>query len=430
MKSRNDLLKFLSGPDRYMELHTLGKGGMGNVLALFDGWLQRVVACKLLNSERLDDTDLVQTFLNEMKLMGHLNHPGILAIYDALLGPSGEPAYTMKLAEGETLTRVLKVKKGSPECEPLPLEQAVRILSKLAEALSYAHDHGIIHLDLKPDNIMIGRYGEVLIMDWGAARVYDVGKYDAGLRRLTDKVEHHERIVENRDLQIGTPGYMSPEQIRDSRDSLGPASDIFSVGVIFYQMLTGLNPFRGASSEESRARILKHDPPPANELNRDVPQSLARICAKMLEKRVPDRHAGFEDVLRAIDDFQRSAAGFPTRAFEAGEVVFQEGDPSDYVCIVVSGRIEISVAADGERRVIAVLGVNEPFGELAALTGNPRTATATALERSVVRMVSRRDIAAEIQNLSPWVGTMVEALSNRFIETSERLLELEKGKTA
>jgi CRP-like cAMP-binding protein len=235
--------------------------------------------------------------------------------------------------------------------------------------------------------------------------------------------------VENLDLQIGTPGYMSPEQIRDSRDSLGPESDIFSVGVIFYQMLTGLNPFRGGSSDESRERVLRHDPPPASELNRDVPQSVARICARMLEKRAPDRYASFADVLHAIDDFQRSAAGFPTRTFDAGEVVFAEGDPGDYVCIVVSGRIGISVASDGERRVIAVLGVNEPFGELAALTGNPRTATATALERSVVRMVSRGDIAGEIQKLSPWVGTMVAALSNRFIETSERLLDLEKGRS-
>ena len=426
MKSVEELLSFLDREDRYVDLHELGSGAMGHVAAVFDTSLQRVVACKSINRERLDNPSLVQTFLNEVRLMARLNHPGILSLYDGLRVPTGEPAYTMKLAEGDSLTELLKVKPGSPDSEPLPLEQAVRILVKLGETLTYAHDHGVLHLDLKPDNIMIGHYGEVWIMDWGAARVYDSERYIADLKRFMDDFEELEAIEESQHLLIGTPGYMSPEQFMRSREALRPQSDIFSVGVIFYQMLTGHHPFRTGDVEEARKRVQKYDPPPAHELNLDVPHSLSRICARMMAKKTEERYASFRDVLNDIDEFQSSAAGFPVRVFEPGEIIFAEGDPSDFVCVVESGRVEISVQADGQRRVIAVLGANEPFGELAALTGNPRTATATALERSSIRMIGRDDIATEIDKLSSWVGTMVEALSNRFVEINERLLELER----
>jgi serine/threonine-protein kinase len=426
MKSVEELLSFLDREDRYTDLHELGEGAMGHVMAVFDTSLQRVVACKSINRERLDNPSLVQTFLNEMRLMGRLNHPGILSLYDGLKAPTGEPAYTMKLAEGESLTELLKVKPGSPDSEPLPLEQAVRILVKLGEALAYAHDRGVLHLDLKPDNIMIGHYGEVWIMDWGAARVYDPERYKSELRRFMDDFEEFEPIEESGHLLIGTPSYMSPEQFTRSRDELRPPSDIFSVGVIFYQMLTGHHPFRSGDVEEARRRVQSYDPPPAHELNLDVPHSLSRICARMMAKKVEERYAGFREVLNDIGEFQSSAAGFPVKEFAPGEIIFSEGDPSDFVCVVESGKVEISVEADGERRVIAMLGNNEPFGELAALTGNPRTATATAVEPSRIRMIGRDDIAAEIDKLSSWVGTMVEALSNRFVEINERLLELER----
>jgi serine/threonine protein kinase len=422
MKSVQEVLAFLKQADRYSRVRELGSGGMGSVDAVLDTVLQRVVARKRINSEHMTHPEVVETFVNEIKLMARLTHPGILAMHDALLGAGGEPAYTMPLAEGRTLQSLLKEQSG----RPLPLEQAVRILVKLSETLTFAHDRGILHLDLKPENIMVGEYGEVLIMDWGAARVFDAGLYNAEFERLAGGAAVPEQPRETEGLIMGTPGYMPPEQIRDGRAALGPEADIFAVGVIFYQMITGTHPFMDTTLRGIEDRVFDHEPPAASTVNPDVPSSLARISAKMLHKDRSGRYRRFKEVLNALDEYQRSAAGFPTRTFEAGEVIFSEGDPSDYICIVESGSVEISVDTDGDRKVIATLGRGEPFGELAAITGNPRTATATAVEASTIRMVTRDDIGAEIEKLSSWVGAIVEALTNRFIEISERLLELEK----
>ncbi|HEY3488282.1 MAG TPA: protein kinase [Gammaproteobacteria bacterium] len=423
----NTIVAFLKNPDRYSRLRELGAGSIGKVHAVFDTFLQRVVAHKVMKQEHLANNNILQTFGNEIKLMGRLSHPGILPVYDAMLGDNGEPAYIMRYAEGEDLAALLQMPKGKLDSVALPLEQAVRILLKLCETLAYAHDHGVLHLDLKPENIMLGRYGEVLIMDWGAARVYDTVKYEASIKQHTGDSVHIEHQHENRNLLIGTPAYMSPEQLKSPRDQLTPASDIFSIGTLFYQMITGVHPFKERVFEKLSDKIARYTPPPAHEVNADIPHNISRICEGMLQKKPEERYASFREIIKDIDDYQRSGAGSPTRNYAAGEIIFKEGDPSDFVCIVVSGSVEISVRNNGKTKAIARLGANEPFGELAALTGNPRTATATAVEASVIRMISKQDIAVEIENLSPWVGSMVKALSKRFIDNSERLLKLEKN---
>jgi serine/threonine protein kinase len=421
------IVAFLKNPKRYSQLRELGAGSIGKVHAVFDNFLQRVVAHKSMKQEHLNNQNILRTFGNEIKLMGRLSHPGILPVYDAMVGDYGEPSYIMRYAEGQDLAALMQMPKGKLESVAIPLEQSVRILVKLCETLAYAHDHGVLHLDLKPENIMLGRYGEVLIMDWGAARVYDTAKFEAGIKDHTGDGVEIEYKHENRNLLIGTPAYMSPEQLKSPRDQLTPPSDIFSIGILFYQMITGQHPFKERVFEKLSAKIDSFNPPAAHEVNPDVPYSISRICERMLKKKPEERYQGFREVIKDIDDYQRSGAGAPTRNYAPGETIFKEGDPSNFVCIVVSGNVEISVRKDGKQHVIARLGPNEPFGELAALTGKARTATATALEASVIRMISKQDIAVEIENLSPWVGSMVKALSKRFIDNSERLLKLEKS---
>lgn len=427
MNETQNILNFLAGKDRYVRLYDLGKGSVGRVQAVFDKFLQRVVARKELNPDKVGDEDVSRAFVNEIQLMGHLAHPGILPIYDAVLSDKGEPSYVMGLADGRSLSTLLQVNPKTGNGTPLPLEQTVRILLKLSEALTYAHDRGILHLDLKPENIMMGNYGEVLIMDWGAARIYDLDRYNAHLQRYSDRIGYIERQPERENLMMGTPMFMSPEQFRSDRQALTPASDIFSVGLITYQMLAGRYPFRAKSLDELTDKICHETPPPVHEVNPDIPLSLSRICEKMLAKGPENRYRHFAEVSNAIGDYQRSAAGFPVVEFKPGEIIFNEGDPGDYVYVVVSGKVGITIASGGKRKTIAELGSHEPFGELAALTGNARTATAIALEKSVIRKISKQEIAAEIDKLSPWVGSIVEALSKRFVEMNERVLVLERG---
>jgi CRP-like cAMP-binding protein len=219
---------------------------------------------------------------------------------------------------------------------------------------------------------------------------------------------------------------MSPEQLQGSRDGLTPASDVFSVGILLYQMLTGRLPFKGDSLKKMVDRICNQDPVPVHKVNADIPLNLSRLCMKMLHKDPVRRFLNFAEVRDAIDDYQRSAVGFPTRVYQAGEVIFRQGDCSDYVCILLSGSVVIQVVGKNGAEEIARVEINEPFGELAALTGLPRTATAIAIEGSVVRVIGRQDIIEEIDRLSPWVGGIVNTLTGRLLDMNQRLLEKEK----
>jgi serine/threonine-protein kinase len=420
------ILAFLKGADRYRKLDKLGAGTVAEVYGAFDTYLRRVVARKQLNRGHLNNPDVVQTFINEMVLMGSLSHPGIVPVYDAALGKDGDPAYIMALAAGTSLDRLMQIDPNSADGRALPLGTAVSILTKISEALTYAHDRGVLHLDMKPENVVMGHYGEVIVMDWGAACVYDRSKYTQTYKAISGEITTGGLGVENKDLVMGTPMFMSPEQLEGSRDSLTPAADVFSVGVMLYQMLTGYLPFKADSIGKIIDRIRNQDAVPVHEINGDIPLNLSRLCMKMLHNDPALRYRNFVEVRAAIDDYQRSAVGFPTRTYRAGEVIFREGDPSDYVCILVSGRVGIMVAGENGDTEIAEVAVNEPFGELAALTGMPRTATAVAKEESVVRVISRQDLVEETDKLSPWVGGIVNTLTGRLLDMNQRLLE--KGK--
>ena len=426
MKKSQKIIEFLKKPERYRNLDSLGEGVAAEVHGVFDTYLRRVTARKKLNRTHMDNLDVVQAFVNEMILVAGLNHPGIMPVYDALLSDEGDPAYIMGLSEGESLNQIMQIDSRTGDGQTLPIGQAVQILTKISETLTYAHDRGVLHLDIKPENIILGQYGEVTIMDWGAARVYDQGKYTKTYSTEAGEIKVGSLGVENKDLVMGTPMYMSPEQLEGGRDELEPTSDIFSVGVMIYQMLTGSLPFRASTLKDMVDKICNHEHIPVNKINPDIPLNLSRLCDKMLQKYPPDRYQDFVEVRAAIDDFQRSAAGFPTKSFLAGDIIFREGDPSDYVCIVVSGRVRIVANSNGKETELVQVGPNQPFGELAALTGYKRTATAIAAEDSVIRIISRQEIETEIDKLSPWVGGIVSALTQRIIDMNIKLLGLNK----
>lgn len=425
MNQVEKILDFLTKSDRYRRLDELGEGVAATVYGVFDTYLRRVVACKQLNRDHMDNPDIVQTFVNEMVLMGSLNHPGILPVYDALRNKEGDLAYVMALAEGKSLDRLMQIDARSGDGHPLSLGKSVRILSKISETLTYAHDRGVLHLDMKPENVVLGHYGEVTIMDWGAAYVYDKSKYTQTYKAMDGKITVGSLGVESRDLVMGTPMYMSPEQLQGSRANLTPASDVFSVGIMLYQMLTGRLPFKGDTLKNMVDQICNHEALPVHEVNTDIPLNMSRLCMKMLYKDPVRRYQNFVEVREAIDNYQRSAVGFPTCSFKKGEVIFHEGDPSDYLCILVSGRVGIVVSSDQGDKEIAEVAINQPFGEVAALTGLPRTATAVVKADAVVRMISQEDVTEEIDKISPWVGSIITTLIERLLDMNARLLEQE-----
>jgi serine/threonine-protein kinase len=262
---------------RYEILSELGKGAMGVVYRARDPMLDRTVAIKTVNMA-LDPgemEDYEARFNQEAKAAGGLNHPNIVTIHD--IGKSGNMAYmAMEFLEGHELRDLLT--SGAP----LAPARAVEIAAQVAEGLAYAHQHGVVHRDVKPANIMILKNGMAKITDFGIARMRM-----AEVRTQTGVV-------------LGSPRYMSPEQVAGKRAA--PRSDIFSLGVILYEMLTGKPPFTGDDVTSIMFQILNLVPPPPSTINPAVPAVLDFIVAKALAKPADDRYADASELARDLHD--------------------------------------------------------------------------------------------------------------------------------
>jgi eukaryotic-like serine/threonine-protein kinase len=267
----------------YEILAPLGAGGMGEVYRARDASLRRDVAIKLLPATFSRDSDRLRRFTQEAQSTAALNHPNILSIYQ--IGEhEGAPYIVSELLEGQTLRQVV-------HAGPLPARRANDYGTQIARGLAAAHGKGIIHRDLKPENIFVTKDGRVKILDFGLAKFAEQAPVDpSGSPTLTAGTEAG--------LVLGTAGYMSPEQIRG--ESVDPRTDIFSFGIVLYEMLAGQHAFLRKSGAETMAAILKEDPPPLD-ADRDVPPALHRILQHCLEKDPAARFQSSQDLAFDLD---------------------------------------------------------------------------------------------------------------------------------
>lgn len=409
--------------ERYQTVQYIGEGGFGAVSCSFDQNLYRATALKKLHARFRDDQQHLQAILNEVRLISYLDHPGVVPIYDAFVNATGDFCYTMKLLEGENLDQVLwgLEQRG----ERFPLGQAIKLLTKLSETLAFVHDKGVIHLDLKPSNIMLGRYGEVCILDWGLAHLHDATRYEEYLHAYGKK-ERIEKIIHDRSNRIeGTIPFMSPEQTELKRNQLTPASDIFSMGVVLYLTLSGHAPFSDENTERFFHDIHQIHPPSLHQIRGDVPFRLSQICHKMLEKNREQRYQSFHDILRDLEDFSYAGQVFEQRVYLPGDILIQQGDRGDQVYQILDGLVEISVEVAGQKKILATRGSGTIIGELAIFTKEPRSATVTALQHTTVKLLNEKMLMEELEKLNPWVGHMIYQLSKRFLDQNQRIVELE-----
>lgn len=264
----------------------LGRGRFGVVFLAWDPQLQRQVALKVPQFDAAMDPDLRERFRGEALAAGQLQHSGIVSIYD--VGQhAGVDYLAMAFVDGLTLAERL-------QAGPLPPADAARLLGQLARAVHHAHQQGVIHRDLKPSNVLLDSDGEPHVTDFGLAR------------RLSDSAM---RATQTGQV-LGTPAYMSPEQAAGQSD-IGPASDVYALGVILYETITGRPPFQAATFVEAVEFILKRDPLPPSKLNPKLPRELDAITFKCLEKRAVERYASAAEL---ADDLQCFLEGKPIRA--------------------------------------------------------------------------------------------------------------------
>ena len=259
---------------RYRVKSLLGIGGMGAVYLVHDKDLDRDVALKLIKSDIAEDADALERFKREIQLSSRVTHPNVLRVFD--LGESDDIKFlTMQFVDGRDLATILK-KQGK-----LPNERLVRVFRQVAEGLKAAHDQGVVHRDLKPQNIMIDSQDRVYVTDFGLAK----GSEQSGMTQ-TGAV-------------IGTPFYMSPEQVKG--EPVGPRSDIYALGVILYQMAAGVVPFTGATPFEVMMRRVQRPAQPVGELNPDLPKYLQRIIERCLAVDPNLRYQNVAEILEDLD---------------------------------------------------------------------------------------------------------------------------------
>jgi tetratricopeptide (TPR) repeat protein len=268
--------------DRYEILGPLGSGGMGEVYVAHDPRLGRKVALKLLPDRYTDDADRVRRFEQEARAASALSHPCIMAVHD--FGRAGNVHFTAaEYVEGQTLREHLKAGR-------LPLDKALDVAIQTASALGAAHDAGIVHRDVKPENVMVRPDGYVKVLDFGLAKLTE--------REAVPGEDDHLSTLPG--MVMGTPHYMSPEQARGLR--VDARTDVFSLGVVLYEMVTGQPPFQGPTTTDVLVGILDRPPTPLGQLAASTPPELVRIVSKALEK---DRAARYQSVKDMAADLRR-----------------------------------------------------------------------------------------------------------------------------
>ena len=267
----------------YRIVSKLGAGGMGEVYLAHDTNLDRKVALKILPAEVAANSDRMDRFVQEAKAASALNHPNIITIHEIDQTDSGHFIAT-EFIDGGTLRDRMRI-------APLKLGEVLDVAAQIAGALSAAHAEGIVHRDIKPENVMLRRDGIVKVLDFGLAKLTD--------RYLSESADTNAptsaAIKTDSGMVMGTPTYMSPEQARGLQ--LDARTDIFSLGILIYEMVTGRRPFEGANRIEILAAILNKEPPPLARYTREAPAELERIVEKALAKEREERYQSAKDLL-------------------------------------------------------------------------------------------------------------------------------------
>ena len=301
---------------RYRDFQPLTQGGEAILRTCVDENLGRVVVMKTLQPQFQNLETYQKRFLREARVTAQIPHPATIPVYELSRDADGNAYFTMKKLGGRDLSDILDQlsARHQPTIDQYPLEALLNVLIHASQCLAFAHDHGVVHRDMKPANIMIGDYGEVMVLDWGLAKVWDMDDNDD----VDQLIRSGKQVISGRltgrgDVQ-GTPFYMSPEQAVETGDVDG-RSDVYSMGIILFEVLTGESYMSGKNFKEIKRKLLED---PARQPIRVAPKKkisaeLNAICLKALQRQPVDR---YQNMTLLIDDLRAAMLGNPVSVYK------------------------------------------------------------------------------------------------------------------
>ena len=414
---------------RFQILRPLSAGGMGVVSVALDKELDRSIALKEIREAAADDSYYRARFMAEAEITGKLEHPGIIPIYGLGTYPDGRPFYAMRLIRGDKTGSFKEAierfhnQSGSLK-STVEFRGLLRRFLDVCNAISYAHSKGVLHRDLKPDNILVGPYGETLVVDWGLAKA--AGRDDPGFSGDGHPVRLNLSGSELSPTMVGspfgTPGYAPPEQMVGDLENVGPRSDVYGLGAILYSVMTGQAPYssQGLDLGELVKKIETGNFPPPRQLQAGLDKPLEAICLKAMSVKPADR---YESVRTLAADLEKYLADEPVSAYSEPWIIRARRWTRRHRTAVTATVAALAVATVGLGAVSAVQ--TKARNDLAGKNGDLRNANASLevqrrraedRESQAIEAVKRfRDAVADEPELknSPSLGT----LRNRLLKT-------------
>ncbi len=398
---------------RYMLRDEIARGGMGVILEVWDQDLRRSLAMKAtfgaaqssVGSDAPDaEVEMVGRFLEEAQITGQLDHPGVVPVHELGIDADGRLFFTMRYVRGQTLDEVIELVRAGKD--GWTVMRAVDVVIRVCETLAYAHSKGVIHRDIKPANVMIGKFGEVYLMDWGLAKV--VGRKDRHGDRmktvlgqtqiLTDRAEHVQESPDSHRLTmqgmiVGTPSYMPPEQAEGRVDDLDHRSDIYAAGALLYTLLTGrmpyIDPNEPATLHGLLSKIFSGPPQAIAEIDSTMPPELIAISDKAMARAPEDR---YDDVLKMAHDLRAFNEGRVVSAYETGAAAELRKWVKRNKAIAVTAAALVLVTISG----LVILAWNEKRRADDVSTANSKAQLARVhAENSARRAVANAKTASE-----------------------------------
>jgi serine/threonine-protein kinase len=381
----------------------LGRGGMGRIHPATDRNLLRHVALKRLDRELAKVPMYRDGFIAEAQMTGQLEHPNIVPVHELAVSSQGVPYFTMKLVQGinfDTWLRDPAHAIGSTE----RLQEGLEIFLKVCDAVAYAHHRGVIHRDLKPENIMVAGFGQVYLMDWGLARL------------TKTRPASGERAQMEAPGAVGTPTFMAPEQARGNPEDMDERSDVFGLGAILYEIVSGKMPY-GASmnadyvlAQAVAGRVVPIDDAT---LGIGVSKRIRSIVQKAVAVDPHDRYQTVVELQGDVRGFLQGGLHLPRKSFAPGALIIREGEVGEEAYMIVSGTCRAQRARDGQQETLGTMTVGDVFGEMALLLAEPRAASVEAVDQVTVLVLDQATMTAGL-GFDGWTGALVRALAHRF----------------